>query len=318
MSELERGREVLRAEAAAIEAVASRLDERFDEAVEAIASCMGRLVVCGIGKSGLVGRKMVATFSSTGTPALFLHPAEAVHGDLGGVVPGDVVLALSYGGETEELLRILPFLKEVAGSLIAICGKRDSTLGREADVLLDASVAAEACPLGLAPTASSTATLAMGDALAMAVMERKGFSAEDFGRVHPGGNLGRRFLKVRDLMHAGAAMPVVSPSASVREVIAEIADKGQGITTVIAEGRLKGVVTDGDIRRLLERSDDPLSFHAEQVMSRHPRTVDAELPALRSRAVFERPFPITALVVVDANGAPIGVLKSHDLAGGRK
>lgn len=318
MSEVARGREVLRAEAAAIEAVAAKLDERFDEAVEAIASCLGRVVVCGIGKSGLVGRKLVATFSSTGTPALFLHPAEAVHGDLGGVVPGDVVLALSYGGETEELLRILPFLSEVANRLIALCGRADSTLGRNADVLLDVSVAAEACPLGLAPTASSTATLAMGDALAMAVMERKGFSAEDFGRIHPGGNLGRRFLKVRDLMHAGADMPVVAPSATVREVIAEISAKGQGITTVIENGELKGVVTDGDIRRLLERSDDPLAFRAEHVMTRHPRTVSADLPALRSRSVFERPRPITALVVVDEHGAPVGVLKSHDLAGGRK
>ena len=318
MSHLERGLSVLRAEAAAIEAVAGRLDERFDTAVEALFACPGRLVVCGMGKSGLVGRKLVATFSSTGTPAFFLHPAEAVHGDLGGVVPGDVILLLSYGGETEEIVRILPFLREVASQLVAICGRADSTIARQADVYLDVSVPAEACPLGLAPTASSTATLAMGDALAMAVMIQKGFSAEDFGRVHPGGKLGQRFLKVGDLMHAGDDMPVVAPNASVREVISEISAKGHGITTVLDGRQLAGVITDGDIRRLLERTDNPLDFRAEQIMSRHPRTVPTDLPALRARVTMEEPFHVTALVVVDASGAPVGVLKSHDLVGPRR
>jgi arabinose-5-phosphate isomerase len=314
VSRLELGREVLRAEAAAIEAVSARLGDPFEAAVDALLACPGRLVVCGMGKSGLVGRKLVATFSSTGTPALFLHPAEAVHGDLGGVVPGDVVLLLSYGGETEEIVRILPFLREVASKLVAICGRTDSTLARQSDVSLDVSVPAEACPLGLAPTASSTATLAMGDALAMAVMIEKGFSAEAFGKVHPGGNLGRRFLKAKDLMYSGEAMPAVSPTATVREVIAEIAAKGQGMTTVIDADRLVGVITDGDIRRLLERTDNPLDIEAAKIMSRHPHTINEDMLALHAAALMDEKR-VTVFVVVDDAGRPAGVLKSHDMAG---
>lgn len=313
MSRLERGREVLRAEAAAIQAVSDRLGPAFDAAVDALLACPGRLVVCGMGKSGLVGRKLVATFSSTGTPAFFLHPAEAVHGDLGGVVPGDLILLLSYGGETEEIVRILPFLREIASKTIAICGRADSTLARQSDVFLDVSVPSEACPLGLAPTASSTATLAMGDALAMAVMVEKGFNAEAFGKVHPGGNLGRRFLKAGDLMHAGAAMPAVTPTASVRQVIAEIAAKGQGMTTVIEDGKLLGVITDGDIRRLLERTDNPLDIEARKIMSRHPHVIHENLLALHAAAIMDEKH-ITALVVTDDADRPVGVLKSHDMA----
>lgn len=308
-------RAVLTAESDAIRGLIDRLDDAFDEAVEAIATCPGRLVLTGMGKSGLILRKLAATFSSTGTPALFLHPAEAVHGDLGSVMPGDVVLCASSTGETEELTRLLPLIRDMSCRVIALCGRRESTLARAADLFLDAGVAAEACPLGLAPTASSTAALALGDALAMAVSRRKGFTEEDFGRMHPGGGLGRRFLRVRDLMHSGDDMPVVAPDDSLRRVIQEMTVKRLGMTCVVEGGRLAGVISDGDLRRLLEREDDPLDATARDVMSDRPRTVGADETAARALALMEarEPREVTFLVVVDARRTPLGVIQIHDL-----
>jgi arabinose-5-phosphate isomerase len=307
-------RRVLVAEAQAITGLLPRLDATFDRAVEAVASCSGRVVLLGVGKSGLVCRKIAATLSSTGSPAIFVHPAEAIHGDLGGVVPGDAVIVASASGETEELVRLVPLLRQVASTLIALCGRRDSTLARAADIVLDVSIEEEGCPLGLAPAASSTATLAMGDALALAVAARKGFTAEDFGRLHPGGSLGRRFQLVRDLMKTGADVPVVGPGAPLREVIQEISAKRLGMTTVQSEGRLVGAISDGDLRRLLERSENPLAARAEDIMSRGPRTVPADLPAQRAIDLMEGPpRRVMWLVVTDAEGAVSGVLHLHDV-----
>jgi arabinose-5-phosphate isomerase len=312
-------RRVLDAEAAAIQAVAARLDDRFDRAVEALATCRGRVVLLGMGKSGLVCRKIAATFSSTGTPALFVHPAEAFHGDLGGVVPGDVLILASTSGETEELVRLLPFLKQLGSSVVALTGTPSSSVGRAADIVLDVSVPAEACPLGLAPSASTTATLAMGDALAMAVAERRGFSAEEFGRLHPGGALGRRFLLVRDLMRTGADIPVVAPNARLRDVIHEMSSKGLGMTTVQADGRLLGVISDGDLRRHFEAHADPLSAEAAALMTRGPRTIAAEVPALRAIEVMEAaPRAVTWLIVTEPDGRAVGVLKLHDVLTARR
>lgn len=307
-------RRVLQAEADAVLGVLGRLDASFDAAVDALATASGRIVLTGMGKSGLVARKVAATLSSTGTPAMFVHPAEAAHGDLGGVVPGDVVVCASTTGETEEVVRLLPTLRQVASRVIALCASRDSALGRAADIFLDVSIAAEACPLGLAPTASTTATLAMGDALAMAVAERKGFTAEDFGRLHPGGTLGRRFLKASDLMHGGDAMPRVRPETPMRAVIQEMTAKNLGMTTVVQEDLLVGVITDGDLRRLLERVPQPLDLPAHEVMSRHPRTCPPDLLAARAIDLMEGPpRRITSLIVVDDAGHALGVLRLHDI-----
>jgi arabinose-5-phosphate isomerase len=238
-----------------------------------------------------------------------------VHGDLGSVARGDAVLCASYTGETEELVRMLPLVRDAASAVVAICGRVDSTVARLSDVCLDASVPAEACPLGLAPTASSTATLALGDALAMAVAQRKGFSAEDFGRLHPGGSLGRRFLKVRDLRHAGDDLPVVAPDTPLRAVIHEMTSKRLGMTCVVADGRLAGVISDGDLRRLLEREAQPLRLVARDVMATSPRTVAPDELAVRALALMEeaRPRMVTWLVVVEDGQRPVGVLHVHDL-----
>ncbi len=312
-------RRVFDAESRAIARLADNLDERFEAAVEALRGCTGRVVLMGVGKSGLICRKVAATLSSTGTPALFVHPAEAVHGDLGGIVPGDVIVLASASGETSEIVHLLPLLRRVASSVIALCGVPDSAIGRAADITLDCGVDAEACPLGLAPTASSSATLAMGDALALAVADAKGFSAEDFGRLHPGGALGRRFLLARDLMHAGSAIPVVAPDAPLRQVIAEMTARRLGMTTVQEGGRLVGVISDGDLRRLLERSDEPLRVVARDIMSPSPRTVAGDLPALRAIELMEAPpRPVTWLVVSDAEGRVEGILHLHDVLAGRR
>ncbi|MEM7249028.1 MAG: KpsF/GutQ family sugar-phosphate isomerase [Acidobacteriota bacterium] len=310
---LETARRVLEAEAAAIQALLPRLGPEFTAAVGAIAGSSGRVAFCGLGKSGLIGRKLAATFSSTGTPAFFLHPVEAVHGDLGGVVPGDTAVLISHGGENEELTRLLPLLRDMTSRMIGLTSP-DTTLARAVDFFLDISVPAEACPLGLAPTASSTATLALGDALAMAVMEQKGFSAEQFSRFHPGGKLGARFLRVRDVMHSGHELPEVRPDTKIRDVIQEISAKRLGMTTVLSEdGKLLGVITDGDLRRLLERVDMPLDLTADSVMSRQPRTVAPELLAAKARELMEWPRKITSLVVVEDDGRPLGIVHFHDL-----
>jgi arabinose-5-phosphate isomerase len=313
---------LVRTEAAALEALAARLEgpmaETFDRAVELILHCgeeRGRVVVTGMGKSGIIAQKIAATLSSTGSPALFLHPAEALHGDVGVLMAGDVVVALSASGETEEILRLLATLKRKGGALVSFCCNLNSTLATASDVALDCGVEREACGLNLAPTASTTTMLALGDALAIAVSLRKGFRAEDFADLHPGGKLGKRLAKVRDLMHAGDAVPVVAPSTAMTDVIYEMSSKKLGITTVQERGQLRGVISDGDLRRLLEREGGAaLSKTAGEAMNDHPRTIAAEELAATALAILEE-RKITSLVVVDAAGTVEGVLHLHDLWG---
>jgi arabinose-5-phosphate isomerase len=314
--------ELVRTEAAALEALALRLEgpmaEPFDRAVELILHCgkeRGRVVVTGMGKSGIIAQKIAATLSSTGSPALFLHPAEAVHGDLGVLLPGDVVVALSASGETEEILRLLTLLKRKGGALVSLCCNLNSTLATASDIALDCGVEREACGLNLAPTASTTTMLALGDALAIAVSLRKGFRAEDFAELHPGGKLGKRLAKVRDLMHSGDQVPVVAPSTSMTDVIYEMSSKKLGITTVQEQGRLCGVISDGDLRRLLEREGGAaLSRSAGEAMNPHPRTIAATELAATALAILEE-RRITSLVVVDAGQTVEGLLHLHDLWG---
>jgi arabinose-5-phosphate isomerase len=314
--------DLVRTEAAALEALAARLDgamaEPFAHAVEMILACghgNGRVVVTGMGKSGIIAQKLAATLSSTGSPALFLHPAEAVHGDLGVLMPGDVVIALSGSGETEEILRLLATLKRKGDALISLCCNVNSTLAKASDVALDCSVEREACGLNLAPTASTTTMLALGDALAIAVSVRKGFRADDFAELHPGGKLGKRLAKVSELMHSGGDIPVVSPETPMTDVIYEMSSKKLGITTVQCEGRLCGVISDGDLRRLLEREGgSALTKTAGEAMNARPRTIGADELAAKALAVLEE-RKITSLVVVDADAKVEGILHLHDLWG---
>jgi arabinose-5-phosphate isomerase len=305
---------VLRLEAEAILALIPRLDERFDLAVERLFDCHGRVIVTGMGKSGLIGRKIAATLASTGTPAYFLHPAEGVHGDLGMVARGDVVLALSNSGETEELLAILPLLKRLGVPLVLLTGNPESTLARQCDVVLDVVVAEEACPMNLAPTCSTTAALAMGDALAMALLDLRGLRPEDFAALHPRGALGWRTLfRVADLMHTGGEIPIVSAATPMADVIREMTQKRLGMTTVVdAEGRLVGVITDGDLRRAHLRPEPIVTLRAGQVASANPKTVDADDLAVKALEVMET-FAITSLVIVDAHGRPAGIVHMHDV-----
>ncbi|MGA7108813.1 MAG: KpsF/GutQ family sugar-phosphate isomerase [Terracidiphilus sp.] len=314
--------DLVRTEAAALATLAARLDGTmaadFDRAVELILRCgegNGRVVVTGMGKSGIIAQKIAATLSSTGSPALFLHPAEAVHGDLGVLMPGDVVIALSASGETEEILRMLATLKRKGDALVSFCCSLQSTLAVASDVVLDCSVEREACGMNLAPTASTTAMLALGDALAIAVSLRKGFRAEDFAELHPGGKLGKQLAKVRDLMHAGDEVPVVTPKTTMTDVIFEMSSKKLGITTVQEDGRLRGVISDGDLRRLLEREGGAaLSKTAGEAMHAHPRTIGAEELAVKALAILEE-RKITSLVVVDGAGQVEGIVHLHDLWG---
>jgi arabinose-5-phosphate isomerase len=314
--------DLVRTEAAALEALAARLDgamaEPFAHAVDMILACghgNGRVVVTGMGKSGIIAQKLAATLSSTGSPALFLHPAEAVHGDLGVLMPGDVVIALSGSGETEEILRLLATLKRKGDALISLCCNVNSTLAKASDVALDCSVEREACGLNLAPTASTTTMLALGDALAIAVSVRKGFRADDFAELHPGGKLGKRLAKVSELMHSGGDIPVVSPETPMTDVIYEMSSKKLGITTVQCEGRLCGVISDGDLRRLLEREGgSALTKTAGEAMNARPRTIGADELAAKALAVLEE-RKITSLVVVDADAKVEGILHLHDLWG---
>ena len=314
--------ELVRTEAAALEALAARLDgpmaADFDRAVELVLRCgagNGRVVVTGMGKSGIIAQKIAATLSSTGSPALFLHPAEAVHGDLGVLMPGDVVIALSASGETEEILRLLATLKRKGDALVSFCCNLQSTLATASDVALDCGVEREACGLNLAPTASTTAMLALGDALAIAVSLRKGFRAEDFAELHPGGKLGKQLARVRDLMHAGEDVPVVKPETPMTDVIYEMSSKKLGITTVQENGRLRGVISDGDLRRLLEREGGAaLSKTAGEAMHAHPRTIGANELAAKALALLEE-RKITSLIVVDADERVEGVVHLHDLWG---
>jgi arabinose-5-phosphate isomerase len=313
---------LVRTEAAALESLALRLEgpmaEAFDRAVNLILRCgegRGRVVVTGMGKSGIIAQKIASTLSSTGSPALFLHPAEAVHGDLGVLMRGDVVVALSVSGETEEILRLLATLKRKGDALIGFCCNLNSTLAQASDVALDCSVAREACGLNLAPTASTTTMLALGDALAIAVSLRKGFRAEDFAQLHPGGKLGKRLARVRDLMHCGDEVPIVAPSTSMTDVIYEMSSKKLGIATVQENGRLRGIISDGDLRRLLEREGGAsLSRTAGEAMNPHPRTIASSELAATALAILEE-RKITSLIVADANQTVEGVLHLHDLWG---
>jgi len=313
---------LVRTEAAALEALATRLDGPmagpFARAVEMIVRCgeqNGRVVVTGMGKSGIIAQKIAATLSSTGSPALFLHPAEAVHGDLGVLMAGDVVIALSASGETEEILRLLATVKRKGDALISFCCNLTSTQAAASDVALNCSVEREACGLNLAPTASTTAMLALGDALAVAVSLRKGFRAEDFAELHPGGKLGKQLAKVRDLMHSGEDVPVVAPLTTMADVIFEMSSKKLGMTTVQELGRLRGVISDGDLRRLLEREGGAaLGKTAGEAMNAHPRTIAAEELAAKALAILEE-RKITSLIVVDAEHKVEGVVHLHDLWG---
>jgi arabinose-5-phosphate isomerase len=308
-------RQVLATEAAAIRALEQRLGPAFVAAVDLLFHCTGRVVVSGIGKSGHVARKLAATLASTGTPAFFVHAAEASHGDLGMIAPDDVVVMLSNSGETDELTQLTPHLKRQGARLIAITGNEHSALAQAADVHLDAAVDTEACPLGLAPTASTTAALALGDALALALLDARGFSAEDFARAHPGGALGRRLLtRVRDVMRTGRDLPVVAASATLADAIVEMSGKGMGMTAVVGtDGAVAGIFTDGDLRRLLERSGDIGGTRVADVMTRTPRTIAADALAIDCVERMESAPKVSQLLVTDAAGALVGALHLHDL-----
>jgi len=307
-------RDVLAAEASAVRALADRLDSRFVDAVRVIHGCSGRIVVTGIGKSGHIARKIAATLASTGTPAFFVHSAEASHGDLGMITPGDVVIALSNSGESPEVVAIVPLLKRQGAKLIAMTGNLRSTLAREADVALDAGVEKEAGPLGLAPTSSTTASLALGDALALALLEARGFSADDFARSHPGGALGRRLLvRVADVMHQGDALPAVPAGASLSEALLEMSRKRLGMTTVLnADGTLAGLFTDGDLRRTLEKGLDIRTAMVADVMVRSPHTIGADRLAAEAVQYMDK-YRINGLVALDERGRVAGAFNMHDL-----
>lgn len=312
---LETARKLLRVEAAAIENLARKLNATFEAALDLLAACQGRVVTTGMGKSGIVCRKIAATFSSTGTPALYLHPAEAIHGDLGMLAGGDAVVMLSNSGETEELTRLLSNIKRLAIPVVALVGRLDSTIGRSADVVLDVGVDAEACPFNLAPTASTTAALALGDALAIALSLRKGFELDEFARLHPGGKLGKRLARVGELMHRDEKIPAVSPETGMPEVIYEMSKKGLGIAAVVdASNRLLGVISDGDLRRLLQaRREEVLHLTAGECMTRDPISVSPEEFAVAAlKALEDR--KITCLMVTE-QGRLQGVLHLHDLWG---
>lgn len=305
---------MLAIEADAVRALMDRIDERFLDAVSLILGCGGRVVVSGIGKSGHIARKVASTFASTGTPAYFVHPAEASHGDLGMIQPDDIFIGISHSGESEELLRIIPLIKRQGAKLIAITGKRDSTLAREADIHLDAGVAQEACPLNLAPTASTTAALALGDALAVALLDARGFSADDFARSHPGGTLGRRLLThVADVMRRGADVPSVRDTASLREAVHEMSRGRLGMTAIVdGAGRIVGIFTDGDLRRALDKVADFSAAGIADVMTPGPRTIRPEALAVEAVQLMER-HKINQLVVVDDGDKLVGALNMHDL-----
>ena len=306
-------RSVLDTEAAAIRGVRDQLDERFTRAVQVLRECRGRVILTGMGKSGIICRKIAATFSSTGTPAFFLHPAEAIHGDLGVLQAEDVVLALSYSGETDELLRLTEAIKRLGARLIVITGSATSTLAEAADVALDCHVAEEACPLNLVPTASTTASLALGDALAMVLLVEKGFRQQDFASLHPGGKLGKRLMRAEQLMHGGDLAPVVGVATLVSELIYEISRKGLGMSCVVDEvGQLVGIVTDGDLRRHMAKGSSLLEAKAADVMTPRPVTVGPEVMAVEVLNLLEAKR-ITAVVVVDHGNQVLGVVHLHDL-----
>jgi arabinose-5-phosphate isomerase len=313
MAGLDLARKVLRTEAAAILSLVDRIDADFERAVQLLFDCKGRVIVTGMGKSGLICRKIAATLSSTGTSAWFLHPAEAIHGDLGAIRDDDVVLALSHSGETEEIIRLLEAIRRIGAKLIALTGDRASTLARASDVMLDCSIAAEACPMNLVPTASTTAALAMGDALAMTLCARKGFREEQFASLHPGGKLGRRLMRVENVMHAGDSAPTVRVSTPMPDVFHEMSSKRLGMTCVVdAANRLAGIITDGDLRRAMSRSSNVLAMTADDVMTRNPITIRRDVLAVEALKIMET-HKITSVVVVDDAHSVQGVVQIHDL-----
>ncbi len=312
---LKRARDVLDIEAKGIFSLIDRLDDNFVRAVELLFNCKGKVVVTGLGKSGLIGRKIAATLSSTGTPSLFLHASEGIHGDLGIIMKGDVILAVSNSGETDELLKILSIIRRLGLKIIVMTGNPSSSLSRAADVILNAAVKEEACPMGLSPTASTTAALAMGDALAVVLLERKGFKEEDFALRHPGGTLGRKLLlRVEELMHRGAELPVVHADTPMKDTLLEITSKRLGVTGVVdGRGELVGVITDGDLRRGLESKGDIFRFKAKELMTRDPKTIPADALAAQAVALMEQ-HSITSLFILEDSGrTPTGLVHLHDL-----
>ncbi len=309
--------ETLRIEAAAIEALIGRIDEEFISATETIMNCRGRVAVTGIGKSGHIGRKIAATLSSTGTPSFFMHPAEAYHGDLGMLTERDILIAISNSGESSEIVNILPVVRRIGAEIIAMCGKRSSTLGKNCDYFIDISVEREACPLGLAPTASTTATLAMGDALAMALMDEKKFTSADFALFHPGGALGRKLLlTVGDVMHSGEDNPIVRIGATAKDALFEMTAKGLGAVSVVDEhNKFVGLVTDGIIRRALEKSRSFIDEPVEHIMFTQPLIISANKLAAAALSVMEKhkPRPVTVLPVIDEKNFPVGMIHLTDL-----
>jgi arabinose-5-phosphate isomerase len=314
----EQAKRVLRIEAEAVAALVDCVDEQFEKAIRMILDCKGRVVVTGMGKSGLIGKKIAATLASTGTPALYLHPAEGIHGDLGMVMRGDTVIALSNSGETEELSRMLPSLKRLGIGIIALTGHPESTLAKNSDVVIDISVKEEACSLGLAPTASTTATLAMGDAIAVVLLDQRGFKEEDFASFHPGGALGKKLLlRVRDLMHVREAIPIVTEGTLIKDAIYEISSKKMGITAVVnASGKLVGVISDGDLRRWMEKTEKSgenlLAKKAKDIMTKNPKVANKDSLAAEAVSIMEK-HSITCLIVADAETLPEGVIHLHDL-----
>ncbi|PYT92729.1 MAG: hypothetical protein DMG36_13310 [Acidobacteria bacterium] len=311
---LETARRVLKIEAQAIQDVLARLDASFEKAVEVLFGCKGRVVVSGMGKSGLIGRKISATFSSTGTPSFFLHPAEALHGDLGMLARGDALLAVSYGGETQEIIQLLEALKRLEMPLVTLTGCVQSTLAQASDVVLEVSVKEEACSLNLAPTASTTVAMAVGDALAVSLLERRNFRHNDFAALHPAGRLGKKLLRAEHLMHSGDALPRVAPNAAMPDVFHEMSDKGLGMTTVLeADGRLAGILTDGDLRRLMEKHRGAvLEMRAADGMTKTPQTIGPHVLASEALNLMEKK-KITSVVVVDEARRVLGVVHLHDL-----
>jgi len=312
LPDLDLARRVLRTEADAIIGLIDRLDERFAQAVLMLRDCKGRVIVTGMGKSGIISRKIAATFSSIGKPAFFMHPAEAIHGDLGMLHPDDVVVALSYSGETAEVLRLIETIRRLGPQLIAVTGSPQSTLAQAADLMLDCGVAEEACPLNLVPTASTTAALALGDALAMTLLVEKGFREEDFANLHPGGKLGKKLMRVEALMHAGALAPIVELATPMRDVIYEMSRKQLGMTCVVDDGQLAGIITDGDLRRRMIDTPNILDLRAADVMTSHPVTIARTVLAPQALLIMEQ-RKITSIIVATDERRVEGVVHLHDL-----
>ncbi len=318
MNEIETGKKVLDIEARAIDNLKARLNHSFSDAISLLYNCKGRVVVTGMGKSGLIGKKISATFASTGTPSFFLHPADGIHGDIGMIMQNDVILAISNSGETDELIALLPVFKKMTMQIICMTGKTASTLSNNSDVVLDVSIKEEACPMNLVPTASTTVALAMGDALAVALLEKRGFRKEDFALFHPGGALGRRLiLHVEDIMHTGETVPVVYKGSYLKDVIYEMTSKKLGVTTVLDDNNsLLGIITDGDLRRLLEketgRGNDIFKLTAGEIAIKNPRVIQKEALAVSAVQIMET-YSITSLVIVNEDGTVAGILHLHDL-----